>query len=165
MTSKTSIDLSFERGEFVILGTEYAGEMKKGVFTIMNYVMPKRGVLSMHCSANEGEKGDLTIFFGLSGTGKTTLSADPRRRLLGDDELSRIVDYKNISVTQNTRCAYPIESIPEVLAARHDQELRLDVGERNIAHFIDLRREIIGADLKWMLGQRLGFLWASPLVV
>jgi phosphoenolpyruvate carboxykinase (ATP) len=86
MTSKTSVDLSFERREFVILGTEYAGEMKKGVFTIMHYIMPKNGVLSMHCSANEGPDGDTSLFFGLSGTGKTTLSADPHRALIGDDE-------------------------------------------------------------------------------
>jgi phosphoenolpyruvate carboxykinase (ATP) len=87
MTSKTSVALHFARKEFVILGTEYAGEMKKGVFTIMNYLMPKTGVLSMHCSATEGkEHGDASILFGLSGTGKTTLSADSKRFLIGDDE-------------------------------------------------------------------------------
>lgn len=86
MTSTTSVDLNLKSREFVILGTEYAGEMKKGVFTIMNYLMPKRDVLSMHCSATEGTQGDTSILFGLSGTGKTTLSADPNRRLIGDDE-------------------------------------------------------------------------------
>lgn len=86
LTSPTSVDLNFERGEFVILGTEYAGEMKKGVFTIMNYLMPKKGFLSMHCSANAGKDGDTCLFFGLSGTGKTTLSTEPNRKLIGDDE-------------------------------------------------------------------------------
>jgi phosphoenolpyruvate carboxykinase (ATP) len=91
MTSRTSIDLSLERHEQVILGTEYAGEMKKGVFTYMHWLLPGRGVLSMHCSANQGiakagRPGDVSLFFGLSGTGKTTLSADPTRRLIGDDE-------------------------------------------------------------------------------
>jgi phosphoenolpyruvate carboxykinase (ATP) len=87
MTSSTSVDLCFEDREMVILGTEYAGEMKKGVFTIMNYLMPKSGLLPMHCSATMAKTGtDTSLLFGLSGTGKTTLSADPQRRLIGDDE-------------------------------------------------------------------------------
>ena len=159
VTSETSVCLNFESGEVVILGTEYAGEMKKGVFTIMHYLMPKRGVLSMHCSANEGQAGDATLFFGLSGTGKTTLSADPRRKLIGDDEHcwtekgvfnieggcyakcinlsaekepeifaalrfgtvlenvilhpeTRVVDFADSRLTENTRASYPIEFIP-----------------------------------------------------
>ena len=85
--SKTSIALSFEEQQMVILGTEYAGEMKKGVFTLMNYLMPKAGLLSMHCSATSDASGaHSSVLFGLSGTGKTTLSADPKRNLIGDDE-------------------------------------------------------------------------------
>lgn len=84
--SKCSVVLNMTKGRLVILGTQYAGEMKKGVFTIMNYLMPKAGVLSLHTSANEGKNGDVTVLFGLSGTGKTTLSADPQRKLIGDDE-------------------------------------------------------------------------------
>ncbi|MGD9126779.1 MAG: phosphoenolpyruvate carboxykinase (ATP) [Planctomycetia bacterium] len=86
LTNNVSVNIHFPRGEFVILGSQYAGEIKKGVFTIMNYLMPKEGVLSMHCSCNEGADGDVSLFFGLSGTGKTTLSADPARLLIGDDE-------------------------------------------------------------------------------
>ncbi|MEM6853594.1 MAG: phosphoenolpyruvate carboxykinase (ATP) [Planctomycetota bacterium] len=87
MTSRTSIDLNIADQEFVILGSEYAGEMKKGIFTVMNYLMPKEGHLSMHCSATCDAGGENTsVLFGLSGTGKTTLSADPNRQLVGDDE-------------------------------------------------------------------------------
>jgi phosphoenolpyruvate carboxykinase (ATP) len=87
VNSKTSICLSLEDRELIILGTEYAGEMKKGVFTVANYFAPKRGLLSMHCSATaDRQSGQSSLLFGLSGTGKTTLSADPKRDLIGDDE-------------------------------------------------------------------------------
>src|SRR2546423_15064547 len=80
MTSKTSIDLCLESREMVILGTEYAGEMKKGVFTMMNYFGPKQGILSMHCSATPDQKtGQASLMFGLPATGKTTRPADPPR--------------------------------------------------------------------------------------
>ncbi|KAJ5899502.1 Phosphoenolpyruvate carboxykinase (ATP) [Penicillium taxi] len=159
MTSATSVAINFAEKEMVILGTEYAGEMKKGVFTVLFYEMPvKHNVLTLHSSANEGANGDVTVFFGLSGTGKTTLSADPKRKLIGDDEhcwtdtgvfnieggcyakcvgltlekepdifnaiqfgsvlenvvfdpVSRVVDYEDTTLTENTRCAYPIEYI------------------------------------------------------
>ncbi|EGC35503.1 hypothetical protein DICPUDRAFT_47664 [Dictyostelium purpureum] len=160
MSSSSSVAIDFARKEMVILGTQYAGEMKKGILTIMMYLMPKMGVLPLHSSCNQGrDNGDTTLFFGLSGTGKTTLSADVHRELIGDDEhvwtdtgcfnieggcyakcidlsrekepeifdairfgsvlenvvfnnVTRKVDYNDTSVTENTRCAYPLEHIP-----------------------------------------------------
>ncbi|GFY86704.1 phosphoenolpyruvate carboxykinase 1 [Actinidia rufa] len=86
MTSSTSVDLNLARREMVILGTQYAGEMKKGLFSVMHYLMPKRQILSLHSGCNVGKDGDVALFFGLSGTGKTTLSTDHNRYLIGDDE-------------------------------------------------------------------------------
>ncbi len=154
--------IDFSRKIILIGGSGYTGEMKKGIFTVLNYILPEeKGVLSMHCSANIGKNGDTAIFFGLSGTGKTTLSADPDRKLIGDDEHgwaddsvfnfeggcyakcvdltqekepqifnaikfgslaentrfipgTSTIDYTNISVTENTRAAYPIHLIDNI---------------------------------------------------
>jgi phosphoenolpyruvate carboxykinase (ATP) len=151
--------MHFRRKEMVILGTQYAGEMKKGILTLMMHAMPMQRQLPLHSSCNVGKDGDVTLFFGLSGTGKTTLSADPNRFLVGDDEhvwtdsgvfnieggcyakvidlsrekepeiydairfgavlenvvfdkRTREVDYHDTSITENTRCAYPLDYIP-----------------------------------------------------
>ena len=154
--------IDFSRKIILVGGSGYTGEMKKGIFTVLNYVLPQeRNTLSMHCSANIGKNGDTAVFFGLSGTGKTTLSADPDRKLIGDDEHgwaedsvfnfeggcyakcvdltkekepqifdairfgslventrfipgTSTVDYTNISVTENTRAAYPINLIDNI---------------------------------------------------
>jgi phosphoenolpyruvate carboxykinase (ATP) len=158
--SETIIAVDFSRKLVLIGSSSYAGEMKKSVFTYLNYVLPKAGVMPMHCSANVGPGGDSALFFGLSGTGKTTLSNDPGRPLLGDDEHgwsgkgifnfeggcyaktirlsreaepeiyatterfgtvmenvvidpeTRLPDFDDASLTENARCAYPIDFIP-----------------------------------------------------
>jgi len=157
--TETVIAVDLTRLIVLIGGTSYAGEMKKSVFTALNYLLPAQGVMPMHCSANSDEKDGSAVFFGLSGTGKTTLSADPKRTLIGDDEhgwgadgifnfeggcyaktikLSaeaepeifattqrfgtvlenvvldekRVPDFNDGSLTENTRCAYPLDFIP-----------------------------------------------------
>lgn len=85
-SSETFIALNYQQGLCIIGNTAYGGEIKKSIFTVLNYLLPLQNVMTMHCSANVGDEGDVALFFGLSGTGKTTLSADPNRKLIGDDE-------------------------------------------------------------------------------
>jgi phosphoenolpyruvate carboxykinase (ATP) len=157
--TETFIVINFRERMAIIGGTSYAGEIKKSIFTVLNYLLPLEGILPMHCSANVSDAGETAIFFGLSGTGKTTLSADPRRHLIGDDEhgwsdsgvfnfedgcyakvirlseeaepqiyactrmfgtvlenvifdrISRHIDLNDMTLTENTRAAYPLEFI------------------------------------------------------
>jgi phosphoenolpyruvate carboxykinase (ATP) len=140
MTSKTSIDLSLESREMVILGSEYAGEMKKGVFTFVNYFAPKRGILSMHCSATaDRDTQRSSLMFGLSGTGKTTLSADPKRLLIGDDE--RCWSDTGIFNIEGGCYAKTVdltpESEPEIFQALHFGAVLENVVYDQVTHRVD----------------------------
>lgn len=163
--SEVFIIISFAKKLVLIGGTQYAGEIKKSIFTVLNYLLPQRGILSMHCSANQSEAGDTAIFFGLSGTGKTTLSTEPSRALIGDDEhgwndtgifnfeggcyakiirlspeaepdiyqttrrfgtilenvgydsVTGRIDLDDNSLTENTRAAYPITHIDNIVSS------------------------------------------------
>ncbi|MEZ5923369.1 MAG: phosphoenolpyruvate carboxykinase [Hyphomicrobiaceae bacterium] len=117
--TETVIAVDFESRLVLIGGTSYAGEIKKSVFTYLNYVLPDRGIMPMHCSANEGKTGDAALFFGLSGTGKTTLSADPERALIGDDEHgwseSGVYNFEGGCYAKTIRLSAKAE--PEIYAA------------------------------------------------
>jgi phosphoenolpyruvate carboxykinase (ATP) len=146
MTSRTSMDLSLERKEVVLLGTEYAGEMKKAVFTYMNYLLPSRQILSMHCSAtSDRNSGRTSVLFGLSGTGKTTLSADPNRYLIGDDEHGWSDDgVFNIEVGCYAKAVYLTrESEPEIFAALRFGAVLENVVYDEAHHHVDFNNTTI----------------------
>lgn len=117
----TAIVINFAQKLAIVAGSSYAGEIKKTIFTLMNYLMPLEGVMSMHCSANVGDHNDVALFFGLSGTGKTTLSADPNRRLIGDDEHGwsddTVFNYENGCYAKVIRLS--AEHEPQIYSAIH----------------------------------------------